>query len=572
MKAFQTKRCLALALLVLLSGGVYFNTLQNDFVWDDRALFIENYAQWDVKNLKRLLTSQDNLFSDKYTGYYRPLPNITFLIDRYLWGSDPAGYHLTNVIVHILSTLVVFFMVVQISGRFYIGLTGSLLFAVHPIHTEVVAWINGRNNMVAGLFYLLSFHYYVRHRNHPNIKILFLSLVALACSLFSKEYALTFPIVILLHELSFHSAAFSQKDLKRLGLLLMPYLFVMAGYLVLRSLVLPDHGMKSLHLETFWVRLMTLPKILLTYLKLLAFPFNLSAVHDVSSIEHPYQPAFLLCLMLLAALLVAWRWTFYKSRILFFGAGWMFVTILPALNLIPLSDTDMTFLAERYLYLPAVGFCMMGGWLIVQLSGLRLVRTTTVGRCALGGFVLIIAEIYAFETAKRNLVWRNELSLWRDTVKKAPDNFLPHTNLAISLARGGELDEALNEISTAIQLSPRDDTLHFVLGQVLYQKRLYRESLKAVERALALNPGHLDALNLRGNIAFETGDLSEAVTCYQRVATLAPWHFNAQFNLGLAFYKLGEFEKAIPPFRKAAQIEPQNPRPAHYLNRIHEKL
>jgi len=558
-------------MLAVVSFSVYANTLQGDFVWDDRALFVEHYDLWQWNNLKQLLTSQDNLFGDRYTGYYRPFSNLTFLLDRYIWGPDPLGYHLTNIVFHVLSTIAVFFMAKALFGSLYIGVASGLLFAVHPIHTEVVAWVNGRNNVISGLFYLLSFYYYVLYRNDKKTKIFVLSLISFACSLFSKEYALTFPMMMLLYEFSYYSEAFrSKRSLKRLGMLTIPYFLIIMGYLLIRSLVLPMHGIKSLHLETLWVRLMTLPKTVLIYLKLLAFPFNLTVSHNVSLIEHPLQFEFLFQVIMLAALLFLWRWSFRRSKTLFFSVGWILITLLPVLNIIPLSDTTDTFLAERYLYLPSVGFCMASGWVLMQLSRLKFATSFKIGRYVAAGLLLITIEVYGFQAARRNLVWRNELALWKDAAKKSPDHFLPHINLAINLERAGELDEALDEANIAIRLNPDDETLYFVLCQILYKKGLFEQSLDAVKKALELEPNHVDGLNVKGNIHFRMGRFDEALSCYREVVRLSPSHLHGQNNLGLVLYKLGRFDEAISVFNKSIQTRPMAFKPYYYLAQIYE--
>ena len=185
-KPIVSKDLLIVLILVTVSFGVYANSLRGDFVWDDVALFIEHADLWKWSNLKQLLTSQDNLFGKNDNAFYRPLPNLTFLLDYTIWDQNPFGFHLTNIVFHVLSTITVFFIAGELFGGLYVGVATGLLFATHPIHTEVVAWVNGRNNVISGLFYLLSFYFYVRYRNRNEIGIFILSLLSFALSLFSR--------------------------------------------------------------------------------------------------------------------------------------------------------------------------------------------------------------------------------------------------------------------------------------------------------------------------------------------------------------------------------------------------
>jgi tetratricopeptide (TPR) repeat protein len=562
---------LAALVLVLVSFLVYANTLQGDFVWDDTALFVEHRDIWRWNNLKQLLTTQDNLFGDRYTGYYRPLPNVTFLLDRYIWGDEPPGFHLTNIIFHVLCTITVFFLIKKLSRSRYLGFAGALIFAVHPVHTEVVSWINGRNNVVSALFYLLSFYYYTHYRSNGKVSALVLSLVWFACSLFSKEYALTLPIIVLLYEYSYHSASLtSGRPIRKCALLSIPYFLIIIGYLLIRSMVLPMHGTKSLHLETLWIRIMTVPKTVLIYLKLLLFPFNLSVSRHVSPVEHLLQPEFIFQTVTMAGVIFLWTWSFRKSRTVFFSTGWILVTLLPVLNIIPLSDATDIFLAERYLYLPSAGFCMLCAWCVMQLSHIRAASTLSIGRYATAAILLVGIEVYAFQTVRRNLVWKNELTLWQDTVKKSPNNALAHINLAIHLEHAGRLGEALDEVNMAIRLDPEEATHHFVLGQILYEKGLLEKSLDAVNKAIALDRGHLDAFNLKGNIYYRMGRYHQALSCYESVVRLSSSHAHAQCNLGLTLYQLGRLDEALSRFKACIQAGPAVFEPYYYSASIYE--
>jgi tetratricopeptide (TPR) repeat protein len=478
------------------------NTFKGEFVWDDKTLFVQNYDRWQWKNIKDLLTRPDNLFGASDNRFYRPLPNLTFLIDRSIWGEKASGYHLFNIIFHILSAIVVFYTAQILLDNRYASLATSLLFAVHPIHTESVAWINGRNNPMAGFFYFLAFYCYIKHRDQRNKGALVVSLVSFTCSLLCKEYAFTFPIIILIFEGSYPRTRMNVRlRLYRAIRQSIPYWLAMMAYLLIRSSLLPELGATPLYIDMLGVRVMTVPKVLLFYLQLLVFPVNLNVFHDLSFVETPWDSEFLLHSIGIFGILFAWVKTRGRWPHAFFSMGWIFATLLPVMNIVPLSNTN-TFFAERYLYIPSFGFCLLAGILFRNL--LERGDGPTRFRAYLAALLLIsVTEGYGFEAAKRNLVWQNELSLWMDTVKKSPESFMVRTNLSLALYRLNRLEEAHDEINEAIRLNPHQDTLHYILGAILYRKALFQDSMNALERALQMNPNHRDASILLHTIRSE---------------------------------------------------------------------
>ena len=496
---FIKKEFWIISILIVVCFGIYANTIQNDFVWDDRTLFIVNYDRWQWKNIKELISRPDNLFGVNENPFYRPLPNLTYLIDRYIWGRNASGYHLFNILFHTFSTITVFYVARSLLGNFYASAATSLLFAVHPIHTEVVAWVNGRNNAIAGFFYLLAFYNYIRYRTLGFKKALLFSLIAFTCSLFSKEYALTFPIVMLLYELSYAKNRFKFGSLlTHMAKLWLPYLLLIILFLFIRSLLLPTFGAIPLHMDMLFERILTVPKTVLLYLRFLILPLGLTPLHDISFIEHPWNFAFIFPFLALTTILLFWLTRYHKSNTVFFGMGWIFITLMPVMNIIPLSNTT-TFFAERYLYLPCFGFCLLVGNLLMTFfkSKDRPIKP----RVYVAIFLLVVTvEAFGFETVKRNLVWRNELTLWKDAVIKSPNSFMVRTNLALALFEKGRVDDAHKEINEAIRLFPNHDTPYYILGVILYDKGSFDKSIKALDKTLQINPRHTDATNLLAKI------------------------------------------------------------------------
>jgi len=323
--------------------------------------------------------------------------------------------------------------------------------------------------------------------------------VSFGISLFSKEYAVTLPIMLIFYEICYR-----QKDqalyefLRRTLKLLIPYICVLVLYMSIRHVILPGGGGIDFQWDTIYYRLLTVPKLMLAYLKLLLFPIDLNAFHIDPLVETPYRLEFMIQCGAMIFILYLWCISLKKSQPLFIGISWLLVTCLPVLNIIPLPNSNHL-VAERFLYIPSVGFCMIVGFFFQRLFQFRQ-RSSLLIKYGVIFLLILMIELHGFETLKRNLVWHNELTLWQDTVKKSPESFMVRTNLSLALHAVGRLEEAHQEINEAIRLNPYQDTPHYILGVILYQKALYQDSIKALERTLQINPHHKDASILLAKI------------------------------------------------------------------------
>ncbi len=561
-------------LLAILSFVVYANTLQGDFVWDDRALFVEHHDLWQWKNLKKLLASQDNLFGDRYTGYYRPFPNLTFLLDRYLWGQAPSGYHLINIIFHVLTTLSVYWMACIVFQNRAVAFLGALLFAWHPVHTEDVAWINGRNNVISSFFFILSFIFYLRYARNERFRrtCYAFSLIFFAISLFSKEYALTLPFIIACYEYVAREA--SMKDrLFRIVKKTAPYIIVILSYVAIRSAVLPAHGIKFMHWETFWMRLLTVPKTFGVYLRLLVLPLNLTVHYETTLISSVSDPVFWVTSAIAACYGGMLYYTYSCSKSSFLMLAWIILTLTPVLNIIPLSD-DATFIAERYLYLPSAGFCIIAAQL---LANYWYARRGSRQKLAFGLPVLLgclLLQWYAFGTLNRNLAWQNELALWTDTTSQSPRSYKPYFNLAAAYRKAEKYDAALEMFEKAYWMASGDEDRGLILcniGYVYYTKKDYDRAKATLEEAVLLSPTNAGIYNLLGNVYFEGHDLEKALEQYEKSIEIDPKIKDTLINIGMTYFKMGKTDQTIEYLERVRSTMPEDGKLCYYLGSAYDK-
>lgn len=561
-------------LLVILSFLVYANALQGDFVWDDKALFVEHYNIWQWKNIKQLLSSQDNLFEDRYTGYYRPFPNLTFLLDRYIWNQNPSGYHSTNIIFHVLTVLCVYWMAVILFQDRGLAFLGALCFAWHPVHCEDVAWINGRNNIISSFFYILSFILYLKYTRKEKSRLVYysLSLLFFSVSLLSKEYALTFPLVAACYEYSL-----GQRDLRRrtlsIGYRIAPYLVIILGYLIIRSIVLPAHGVKFMHWDTFWIRVLTVPKTLAIYFRLLVLPVNLMVHYETTFISSMVDPVFWLTLGIAICfgclLYYAYRW----SRVSFFMLAWLILTLIPVLNLIPLSDVG-TFIAERYLYLPSAGFCLItgqllaGSWSAWHGRKQKMVLALSV----LSGGLLL--QWYAFGTLNRNLAWRTNLSLWTDAVAQKPKSYKPYFNLAVAYRDIGKCEASLEMFEKVYWMAPKPEDRGLILSNISYVYYLFWQydlAETGLKDAIRRSPGNAGNHTLLGNVYLMEHDFARALEQYKKALQFDPDSKDPLLNMGMVYLKMGKWDGVISYLESVKSMLSDDGKLYYYLGTAYDR-
>jgi len=343
-----------IVLIALVCLAVYSNTLYMDFVWDDLPQIKENVLITSLKNIPRILITEvwkGVKGGEDVAPYYRPVFTLSLAIDYFFWKLNPLGYHLTNILLHLLVTTGVYMLSVRLLKDKPAALFSGLVFSVHPVHSEAVSWISARNESLAALFMFSSFYLYLLFKEKGNVRYIGTSLVLFFLALLSKEMAITLPALLLLFEFCFGTGAWKKK-------LKLPVLYgtMIVPYLIARTLVL---DISSLQNEPVLWRIFTSFGILLNYIRLLIFPVNLKAYYDVPVQKTFQAPDVLIPLLLLSAVFTAIVFLRKYDKRLFFGLFWILIAVIPVSG-IPVLILPSP-MAERYLYIPSVGFAIALG-------------------------------------------------------------------------------------------------------------------------------------------------------------------------------------------------------------------
>jgi len=495
---------IALAGIVLAGFICYAGALKNPFIWDDEKTVVSNDFIRDWKNAPRVFTR--SLFGEKLEGvsFYRPLQSFSYFFDYALWNDDPAGYHLTNLILHILNGFLIFFIFKKLpffsaKNRELAAFFTALLFVIHPVQTEAVVYVSGRGDILAVLFALCSFLFFLKNSFVPVMLFYILAIL-------SKENIVIFPLIpfimILLYRDIDRNGGRQHRhwEKKCLAGLFSIFLF----YAALRIILLKTSstGVLSLINEASFIeRAATFPRILLTYIRLAVFPVDLHMEYHFveKSILNPY--VFLGMPILISALFFLLK---TKSAPVLFALGWFAAGLLPFNNVFtPLHST----LREHWLYFSMIGFSALTVFLFIAL----LNKFSSAGKIVL--FLCAASVVFYFVrgTMARSLEWKNPIEFYRKDLSYEPESFLMWNNLGVEYWRRREWRAAAECFTNAINVSPgkKYGIAYNNLGVVYEATGEKEKALGLCEESIRLSNYNLAYGNL-GRFLIEEGRVPEA--------------------------------------------------------------
>ena len=552
-RIFSSKYTLSLVIL-MASVGVYLNTLPNDFIFDDKVQLLRNPWIKDVKYIPDIFLSDVWGFAGfkGASNHYRPMMYLLYMADYHIFGFKPWGFHLTNIIFHAGVSVLVFFVatilltqqiaitsgfpaserleseqVLPNSSTLMFAFIAALLFATHPIHTEVVAWIGAIPELLFTFFYLISLYWYIKADKPLSIAHL-LSVAFFSISTLCKETTLTLPLILLAYDYSFRKNLFriSLQNLAPLIKRYMPYLLVAVAYLIFRNYAIGGFAPAKEHanLSDYQYFINIFP-LFAQYLEKLFFPINLNAFYTFNPISSILELEGILALIITFSFITL-VYMFRRNRLIFFCLLWITIPLLPVLYIPALTSNPFT---ERYLYLPSVGFVIMASFAVNATYKIKVMGQAVTIMVILT--VTALTGLYSAGTIKRNYVWRDEFTLWTDTVKKSPDSYAPHLGLGKIYYEKGLIDKAVEHFEIALRLRPNFPVIHRDLGTAYLTKGFIDKAIEHYQIAVSLMPNYPDAHNDLGNAYRAKGLLDKAVRRYQTALMLRPNFPEARDNL-----------------------------------------
>lgn len=573
----KLRSLIAFLILGVLAVVLYSSALHGPFIFDDGMYVSKNPL---IKDLGNFWPPS----GPRYLGY------LSFALNFRLGGLETFGYHLTNVVIHIVNGLLVYALVIstfktpwmkraEIEGRertaFFLALMTSVLFIVHPVQTQAVTYITQRFASLATLFYLLSLVSYIRWRlsSGPRVFKVFLYIVSLASAIAAqntKEIGFTLPVMIVLCE-----GVFFGWDKKRI-LSLVPFLLTLA--IIPLTILGPEAGLggggsdigertRALQIRDLTALsrhdyLITQFRVIVTYLRLIVLPVNQTLDYDYPLFTSIFSPGPLISFLFLLAVVVVAVWIFVKSRRancalgLLFSSGvfWFFITLSIESSIIPIND--LIFEHRLYLAMPGAALAF-GSALIYGLSSVPGRKSSGVSAATLALIITaVIALPLSVATYMRNTLWADEVVFWEDAVVKSPMKARVHNNLGSVYHRKNDLARAMGSFKKAIELKPNFADAHYNLGVAYKDIGRMDEAIIEFEAAVTYQPQKANARNNLGLAYLSKGRVEEAVEEFRTTILLEPGNYRAHNNLGLAYKYLGRYDEAASEFETALTINP----------------
>jgi tetratricopeptide (TPR) repeat protein len=525
---------------------IYSNSLGGEFVSDDEYFIVKNVAIRSLSNIPSFFVNPSAAaFSELSQDVYRPITTLSYAVDYFLWNLSSFEYHLINVIFHSFNAILVFLFLFVAFGDLFLAFMAAMLFACHPAQTESVAWISGRSSVLFLFFYLASLLLYVisfkKEKTLSSRTLLALSLGAYALSLFSKEMAISLPLILIAYDIHFNN---DEPFRKRFYSRYAPYVIITLLFILARSSVLQRISQCGWWGASPYHTFLTMVPVLVGYIKVMLAPVNLCAfyVPDIyTSIAHTKV---LYSLVILLAILIAIVLSFRRVRGASFAMWWFFITLLPVMNIIPLR----ALMAERFLYLPSIGFCMLAGIVIERIGLLGFKEKNRSARIAAAALAAVLIVSYSVRTIVRNEDWKNSFALSRAILKITPLNPWALASLGEAYTSRQRNEEAVKPLLKSIALSGSYFLPRNILGFAYVEMGRYDDAVGVLTDALRINPDNLEALNSLGVAYASLKRYDEALKQFDHSAKIDPTFVNAYMNIGTTYDHMGLYDKSLEAY------------------------
>ena len=555
----ERARALLITALVACAALPYLNILFNGFVYDDDLQLVKNPYVRSFQYLKEIFTTSVWSFKGVVvSNYYRPMMTLGYLVCYRLFGMRAYGFHLVSLLLHVLIVCLVFVLTERLTGDRMWAFVAGALFALHPIHTESVAWIAAVTDLEVTFFYLITFGIFLalaRLRSRRTQPMLATMGVTFLLALLSKEQAMTLPALATVYEHFYRedrSETSASRKLARYGLLWL----VGAAYMLLRIRFLGTLAPVDFHAEVT-PQQMVLSAVALVgqYVGKLLWPVRLCAFYVFHPSTSPFDLgvlAGLLVLLALAALFfVCWRSRERNVRFASFAIVWFFATLAPVLNAHRLARNVFS---ERYLYLPSVGVVWLVGLGASKLWSRAAARPAQRRALVLVG--VAVGGLCAARIVIRNRDWNNDIVLYTRTLELSPDADGILNDLASAYWFGGAMDKAESMWKRALAVNPNNVEVLSNLGVLALRKKHYPQGAELFQRAIKLRPDEPNPhLNL-GETYLKMGLRDQAEPQLRAVVALAPLNSRARNKLGQLLFEEGREDEAEEQFRASVRVEP----------------
>ena len=536
-----------LALLGAVAIGCYLSSLRGALIYDDQNAIVRNPAVVELDLLRIARTASWFAPNGEFDAY-RPVTTASFAANYALHGTAPLGYHVVNTLLHAAVCVVLATVLARVTGDTRLALLAAFLFAAHPVHVEAVASVVGRAELLAALLALLAW-WIVLARSGPGARAA--AALTLFAGVLAKENAAAIVAVAVAADLIYRRPP----DIRAYW----PLAAAVVAAILLRSAVLGGVAPRPFRLDNVLAtaspasRLWTVVAVVAAYARVLVWPIHLSADYSFPQVTLATSPAdarVLAGFAVLAAAGALATWGWFRQPHACFAIAFAVLTFAIVSNLLVLIGTIM---AERLLYLPSAGFCLLLALGIASL-GARLDRGPTVTVM----LAAVVVGLYAARTVQRDTVWRDAPTFFAAMVADAPRSARSHRELGLSLSEQNRPGAAVAELETSLRLAPDEPTTLYDLGNVLVRAGRPVEAIAVYERSIERRPDLVNAYVNLGNAHSQRGDEVAAEAAFRRGLAIDSQAAELHLNLANALLRQGRNADAEAEYRQAIQLAPRN--------------
>lgn len=574
--------------LFFISLILYSNSLNGDFILDDKLLIVDNEFIKHICTIPTLFITQAfnqpsnlNLYEGAYR-YYRPLMTLSFAMDYNIWKLNPMGYHLTNIVIHSFNAFLVYCLIYGFFNNLALAFLSSILFCVHPIHSQSVSYITNRSELLVSLFTLITLVSYIRYTKSRGIAVFLISVFSFMCALLSREAGFLILAPFFITIIGIKSKIPKQNIFLHFG----TFTGILAIYIILRFTILVPLQIVPTSASSFFGDILNFLRVLMEYSKLLIFPYQLHIFRNITPITSfrllQITPVFIFLISLIIILTILIK---RKKFILVFGICWFILTLLYLIRFM-YKVSCFIIMEEQWVYLASVGFFVILAGLILSIKRQRLIMI-------LSSFIIII---YGILTFFNNSHWKDEINFYRYNLRflNPGTDFILRFNLANALYKKQLYSEAVKELNSMLSVNPENWMAYIFLGDILREMKKYEEAKAAYQNAVKIDYFCWQANRKLKSLAQESGQVykeeidpalspieskiisyirmgnfGEALEVLEKVLVASPT--SKLYTLaGITFAKMGAYNQAIEALNFALKLDSQNIAALNNLSIVYE--
>ncbi len=556
--------CILLSMAVIL---VFWQVQNFKFIYYDDDAYVTGKVYFSSASINKETLVW--AFTNIEAGFWHPLTWLSLILDYRLYGSNTGGYHWTNVIFHLLNTLLLYLLLRYMTGAYWKSAFVAALFALHPLHVESVAWVSQRKDVLStflGLLTLAAYMYYVKKPRGWRYLVVVSSLLL---ALMAKPMVVTVPFLMLLldywplgrmqlspaREIEYPIQESSRLNIERkhtfLWLLIEKVPLIVLSILASILVIFTERHVGALSSLADLPVTSRIANAIVSYVKYIErmfWPEHLAILYP-HPVSIPWHQAGLSFLLIILISFLSIRWI---RRCPYFTVGWLWYlgTLFPVIGLIQVGPHAM---ADRYTYVPLIGLFIIIAWGAPELA----IKWRN-GRLTLMVVSLAILAALAGCTFFQLQYWRNSILLFEHAILVTERNHIAHGNLGVALSVEGQYDRAISHFRTALEINPRIADFHNNFGAALTFKGKYVEAIPYYLQAIKLNPQKGEYQHNLGKAFQETGELSRAVEAYRKAINLSPGNADFHYSLGLAYMNQDRMTEANTELQKDLAIQPNH--------------